>query len=69
MTTCVTRVTMVKIAEDKIDIALKGFSIFVRDQNKVSLYREVSLQLANIPSRRTENRIFSRCKLDEQVGM
>ena len=69
MTTQVTRVTMVKIAEDKIDIALKGFSIFVRDQNKVSLYREVSLQLANISSRRTENHIFSRCKLDEQVGM
>ena len=69
MTTYVTRVTMVKIAEDKIDIALRGFEIFVRDQNKVSLYREVSLQLANISFRRTENHIFSRCKLDEQVGM
>ncbi|PMD61212.1 stress responsive A/B barrel domain protein [Hyaloscypha bicolor E] len=34
MTTPITRVTMVKIPEDKIDIALQGFEVFVKNQQK-----------------------------------
>lgn len=36
MTTQITRVTMLKVAEDRIDIAMKGFEIFAATQKKVS---------------------------------
>jgi hypothetical protein len=36
MTSPITRITLVKIAEDKLDIALKGFGTFARNRKGVS---------------------------------
>jgi len=36
MASQITRVTMIKIAEEHLDIALEGFKIFAKNQQKVS---------------------------------